>query len=203
MIEALWQDVRFATRSLVRARGVALVAVVSLAFGIGANATVFSLVQAVEFPSFIYPNASRIVFLESGDIARDLMGMPVSAPDALDIASASRTLRQNPRLSKSVAPQNTMLSTSNSDRMLANQRRRFRRRKRDGARVNRRVRHRKSRMGRHFCWNDSGQLPRIRLAGITRGFRNGASVAVHHDEVRHVAALWNGVRIRSAAPSPR
>ena len=92
MLEALWQDVRFATRSLVRARGVALVAVVSLAFGIGANATVFSLVQAVEFPSFIYPNASRIVFLESGNVARDLMGMPVSTPDALDIASASRTL---------------------------------------------------------------------------------------------------------------
>jgi len=92
MIEAVWQDVRFAVRSLLRARGVALVAIVSLAFGIGANATVFSLVQAVEFPSFIYPTASRIVFAESGNRARDLMGLPVSAPDALDIASASRTL---------------------------------------------------------------------------------------------------------------
>jgi putative ABC transport system permease protein len=92
MIESLWQDVRFAARSLVRSRAVALVAIISIAFGIGANATVFSLVQAVEFPSFIYPHASRIVFLESGNLARGLMGMPVSAPDALDIGSASRTL---------------------------------------------------------------------------------------------------------------
>ena len=91
-MDALAQDVRFAARSLVRGRGVAMVAVISLAFGIGANATVFSLVQAVEFPSFIYPDASRIVFFESGNTARDLLGIPVSAPDALDIASAARTL---------------------------------------------------------------------------------------------------------------
>ena len=92
MLERLWQDVRFAARSLTRARGVALVAVISLAFGIGANATVFSLVQAVEFPSFIYPQASRIVFLESSNNARGGVGMPVSAPDALDIAAGARTL---------------------------------------------------------------------------------------------------------------
>ena len=47
-------------------------------------------------------------------------------------------------------------------------------------------------MGSHFCWNDFGQLSRSRLVGITQGFRNGASISVHHDEVRHVAALWNG-----------
>jgi predicted permease len=92
MYEGIRQDVRYAVRSLLRARGVALVAITSLAFAIGANATVFSLVQAVEFPSFIYPDASRIVFLESGNTARDLMGMPVSAPDALDIAAASAAL---------------------------------------------------------------------------------------------------------------
>jgi putative ABC transport system permease protein len=92
MLEALWQDVRFATRSLLRAPGVALVAILSLAFGIGANATVFSLVQAVEFPSFIYPDSGRIVFFESANLSRGLAGMPVSAPDALDIAGASQTL---------------------------------------------------------------------------------------------------------------
>ena len=75
MVERLCQDVRFAVRSLVRARGVALVAILSLAFGIGANATVFSLVQAVEFPSFIYPDAERIVFFESANQARGLVGL--------------------------------------------------------------------------------------------------------------------------------
>ncbi len=94
MVEELLQDVRFAVRSLLRARAVALVAILSLAFGIGANATVFSLVQAVEFPSFIYPDAGRIVFFESANQARGLIGMPVSAPDARDIAAGTQTFER-------------------------------------------------------------------------------------------------------------
>jgi predicted permease len=73
---------------------VALVAILSLAFGIGANATVFSLVQAVEFPSFIYPDAERIVFFESANQARGLVGLPVSAPDARDIAAGTQTFER-------------------------------------------------------------------------------------------------------------
>ena len=92
MFDRVIRDITFALRSLIRGRGVTAVAIASLAVGIAANATIFSLVQAVEFPSLIYPEPSRIVFLESRNHARGLIGMPVSAPDALDIAAASRTL---------------------------------------------------------------------------------------------------------------
>ncbi|HWW77005.1 MAG TPA: hypothetical protein VNZ44_16510, partial [Pyrinomonadaceae bacterium] len=44
---SLWQDVRFGARSLRKGRGFTLVAVVSLAVGVGANTTIFSLVNAV------------------------------------------------------------------------------------------------------------------------------------------------------------
>ena len=92
MIETLRQEIRFALRSLWRSKGATAVAALSFAVGIAANATVFSLVQAIEFPRLIYPEASRIVFLESNNAARGVSGMLVSAPDALDITAESQTL---------------------------------------------------------------------------------------------------------------
>ena len=92
MLDRIRQDLAFAIRSLLAGRTVSAVAVASLAVGIAANTTVFSLVQAVEFPRLIYPDASRLVFVESRNHARGLVGMLVSAPDAADIAAASRTL---------------------------------------------------------------------------------------------------------------
>lgn len=92
MLETLVQDVKLALRSLLREKLVTAVAVGSLAVGLAANTTVFSLVQAVEFPRLIYPDAARVVFLESRHQARGLSAMPVSAPDSLDVTSAVRTL---------------------------------------------------------------------------------------------------------------
>ena len=81
MVDPLRQDIKIALRSLAREPGVTLVALASLAIGIAANATVFSLVQAVEFPQLLYPDASRIVFIESRNLPRDLSELPISAPD--------------------------------------------------------------------------------------------------------------------------
>jgi hypothetical protein len=43
----LWQDARYAVRRLIAARWVTLAAVLALGLGIGANTTVFTLVNAV------------------------------------------------------------------------------------------------------------------------------------------------------------
>ena len=51
MIDTIRQDLRFAVRNLVRGRLVSAIAVLSLALGIAANTSVFSLVQALEFPA--------------------------------------------------------------------------------------------------------------------------------------------------------
>src|SRR5262245_12930254 len=49
--DALWQDVRYALRLLVRDKGLAAAAVVSLALGIGANAAIFQLLDAIRLRS--------------------------------------------------------------------------------------------------------------------------------------------------------
>src|SRR5207247_6822145 len=47
----VWRDVKYAIRLLLRAPGFAAVALVTLAFGIGANTSIFSLLTAVPLPT--------------------------------------------------------------------------------------------------------------------------------------------------------
>lgn len=91
MFEMLRRDLWAAVRNSRHDPWVTAVAAGSLALGIAANTTVFSLVQAVEFPRLPYPEAHRIVVLESQNEERGV-AMLVSAPDAIDIAAAARTL---------------------------------------------------------------------------------------------------------------
>lgn len=61
-LEQLWQDIRFSLRTLRRSRGFTVVAVITLALGIGASTAVFSLVDAVLLKPLPFPDADSIVF---------------------------------------------------------------------------------------------------------------------------------------------
>jgi macrolide transport system ATP-binding/permease protein len=64
----LIQDVRFAIRLLARHPGLALVAVFSLALGIGANTTVFTLVNAILLNPMRVHDISRLVLVGTGEV---------------------------------------------------------------------------------------------------------------------------------------
>jgi predicted permease len=62
-METLWQDLRFGFRQLLRKPGFALIAVLSLALGIGANTAIFSLVDAVLIRPLPFHDPDRLVMV--------------------------------------------------------------------------------------------------------------------------------------------
>ena len=64
MIDELRQDLRYAIRGLAKAPGFSAAVIVSLAFGIGANTAIFSLMDAVLFRTLPVASSGTLYFLE-------------------------------------------------------------------------------------------------------------------------------------------
>jgi predicted permease len=81
------QDVRYALRLLVRAPGLALVSVLTLALGIGANTAIFSVVRGVLLAPLPFTDPDRLVVVWHG-YPPTLPRAAVSAPGFYDLREA-------------------------------------------------------------------------------------------------------------------
>ena len=59
-MHSLWLDIRYGARMLCKKKGITLIAVATLALGIGATTAIFSAVNPILFESLPYPHADRI-----------------------------------------------------------------------------------------------------------------------------------------------
>ncbi|HYO16407.1 MAG TPA: ABC transporter permease [Thermoanaerobaculia bacterium] len=83
-MEAFIQDLRFATRLIVKHPGFTAIAVLCLALGIGANCAIFSLIDAVLLRPLPYNDPDRIVMVWNQQLQRDLPRLWVSEPEFFD-----------------------------------------------------------------------------------------------------------------------
>src|SRR5215204_4322809 len=91
MLEDLWQDLRYGVRILWKNRGFTLVAVVTLALGVGANTAIFSVVNAVLLRPLPYAEPHRLVN-PMGEKNDPRARATVSYPDFQDWRDQSQTL---------------------------------------------------------------------------------------------------------------
>ena len=79
-MNSFFQDLRYGLRNLARNRGFAIVAVLTLALGIGANTAIFSVVNAVLLRPLPFPNGDRILSLHE-KLPGFTFELPFNAPD--------------------------------------------------------------------------------------------------------------------------
>ncbi|MGA8528666.1 MAG: ABC transporter permease [Acidobacteriaceae bacterium] len=94
--ENLTQDLRYALRQILRSPAFAAVAILTLGLGIGANAAIFSLVDAIVLRPLPYPHPKELVGLGQWRNQRGegYVQTGVSAPNMDDIARQTKIFQQ-------------------------------------------------------------------------------------------------------------
>ena len=84
MLETLWHDLRYGFRMLLKKPGFTIIAVATLALGIGASTAIFSVVNGVLLRPLPYKDAERIVTVWQRNASRGTERDGVSPPNFLD-----------------------------------------------------------------------------------------------------------------------
>lgn len=93
-METFWKDLRYGWRMLRRNPGFAVVAVLTLAIGIGANAAIFSVINTILLQPLPFKDSSRIMNVWDTDPNRGITSGTVSAAEFLDWREMNRSFSE-------------------------------------------------------------------------------------------------------------
>ena len=92
LVEEVVQDLRYGARMMRKTPGLTLIAVVTLALGIGANSAIFSVVNAVLLRPLDHPEPERLVRVSLQNVQAEEPYNPLGTADFLAIRERNRTL---------------------------------------------------------------------------------------------------------------
>ena len=87
-------DLKYAFRSLNRARGLALTVIVTLGLGIGANAAMFTVVRVVLLRPLVNRDESRLIYIRQSAPGIDVENAAFSIPELIDLRSRMKTVTE-------------------------------------------------------------------------------------------------------------
>src|ERR1051325_10971367 len=93
-MQTLIQDLRFAVRGLIKRPGFAVLAIVTLALGIGANSAIFSVVDSVLLRSLPLPDAQSLYAVHTGAVKfNNRFDGPFSYPEYQDVVAQTHSFQ--------------------------------------------------------------------------------------------------------------
>ena len=92
-MQQLIQDLRYAVRGLVKRPGFTLIAIMTLALGIGANSAIFSVVNAVLLRSLPLPDSQSLYAVHMGTATFGRYDAPLSYPEYQDVVQQTRSFQ--------------------------------------------------------------------------------------------------------------
>jgi len=92
LMELIWQDIRYGARMLIKSPGFTLVAVLTLALGIGANTAIFSVVNFVLLRPLAYSNPDQLVMIWERNLKKGQSESPTSFENFIDFRDAAKTV---------------------------------------------------------------------------------------------------------------
>src|SRR5215471_5225543 len=85
-------DLKYAFRSLARAKGFAFTVIVTLALGIGANAAIFSLVRGVLLRPLVNQDEERLIYIRQSAPSQGGENATFSVPEIQDLKARIKTV---------------------------------------------------------------------------------------------------------------